>query len=230
MRKHRLSDADVTAILNGNVQDAREDLRILANAVDAIRVAYSDSEPRPSAELAARLDLDRHGVAVPAGELPARTTTTTRAAEPAAPGLKRGKLRMIFSWLTGLGLAAKIGIGATAAVAVGVGAGAAGVLPPPVQEVFLQVVEGTSHAGEEQSETSNELGSDHGDTVSEVARDRQSHSTGKEHGEAVRDVASVKGQEMTEELPKDVPQGPPVELPEEAEQRSGERGQAEQRP
>ncbi|BDZ44360.1 hypothetical protein [Naasia aerilata] len=47
---------------------------------------------------------------------------------------------MVFSWFTGLGLAAKIAIGATVMAVGAVGAGAAQALPTPIQQSFNDIV------------------------------------------------------------------------------------------
>lgn len=140
MRKTRLSDDDALAILDGQIPEGRPDLASVASAVHEMRVASLGSAPRPSAELAARLDLDRvAGISASAGGLPERSLDWVPA--PTARRVPtRGRARMIFSWFAGLGLAAKIAIGATTVAFGAVGAGAVGVLPPAVQDGFDEVV------------------------------------------------------------------------------------------
>jgi hypothetical protein len=146
MRKNRLSNADVAALLDGTTPLGHPELESVATLVDDLRLTSFEAPPRPTAELASRLDLDRASWISPAagGLLQKTDRATTR--EFAAPAPKRGKARMIFTWFAGLGLAAKIGMGATAVAFGAVGAGAAHALPTPVQHSFDVVVDAlTSH-------------------------------------------------------------------------------------
>ncbi|MGW4929208.1 hypothetical protein ACWEOH_08655 [Agromyces sp. NPDC004153] len=145
MNTHRITDDEAPALLRGRVPADREDLTALAEAVAEMRQAAFQAPPRPSAELALRLDLERAERISPS--LPATTPAT--ALTPASSPRTRRR-RVAFTGLASLGLATKIAIGAGAALAVGVGgagaAGAVGALPGPAQQVFEQV---TGHPGGE---------------------------------------------------------------------------------
>lgn len=140
MRKNRLSHADVAALLDGTAPSGRPDLASVAALVDDLRLNSFEAPPRPTAELASRLDVDRASWISPAAGGLLQTSDRGAAPVLAAPAPKRGKARMFFTWFTGLGLAAKIGIGAGAVAFGAVGAGAVNALPAPVQHGFNQVV------------------------------------------------------------------------------------------
>ena len=148
----RISDAAAEAVLRGHVPAGSPELAPVAEAVAALRTVSFEAPPRPSADLALRLDLER------AARLSTdrQHASTAVVAQPVAASTpRRGRRRVALGAFAGLGLAAKITIGAVAAAAVGVaGAGAAGAvggLPAPAQEVFNQV---TGHpGGEHVSET-----------------------------------------------------------------------------
>ena len=119
-------------MLRGQVPEARHDLASVAEAVAMFRQASLDS-PRPSAELALRLDLERAArLSASVDGLHASTAAWSPVNNEApTPGTRRR--RVALTGFAGLGLAAKIAIGAVAASAVGVAgagaAGAVGVLP-----------------------------------------------------------------------------------------------------
>jgi hypothetical protein len=147
MRKQRITDDEVTALLEGRIPSGRTDLESVAAVVDALRLTSFEAPPRPSAELASRLDLERATwISDPAGGLPVDTTrqVTGLRTVPA-----KGRVRMLFSWFTGLGLAAKIVLGATGAAVATVGAGSVHVLPAAVQTAFDDTV--TAVVGGEQA-------------------------------------------------------------------------------
>ncbi|MFC0682809.1 hypothetical protein ACFFGH_33675 [Lysobacter korlensis] len=139
MRDHRITDAHAAALLDGHVPEDREDLLQVAAVVGALRLASFDAPPRPSAALAARLDLDRlawvsaaRGPEVPACEV-ARTNVLTQRPVKA-------KAKRALGWFTGLGVAAQLALGAGAVSASAAGVGIAAALPPVAQQVFDAVV------------------------------------------------------------------------------------------
>jgi hypothetical protein len=158
MRKQRITDDEVTTLLQGRAPSGRADLESVAAVVDALRLSSFEAPPRPSAELAARLDLERvTWISEPAGGLPADATRRASRLETVPA---RGRVRMFFSWFAGLGLAAKIILGASGVAVATVGAGAAHVLPPGIQAKFDETV--TTVVGEEEPVE---------DTTGEVAED-----------------------------------------------------------
>jgi len=188
MTNHRISDDEAAAVLRGQVPDARPDLASVADAVARFRQASLDS-PRPSAELALRLDLERAArLSASADGLHATTAAWSPPTEATAPGTRRR--RVAVSGFASLGLAAKIAIGAVAASAVGVAgagaAGAVGVLPTQAQEVFDQV---TGHPGGEHVSESGVEHSEFGLETAEQAR---------ENGEAKREAALEKAADQRE--------------------------------
>src|SRR4051812_5301102 len=147
MRNQRITDAEVTALLQGRTPSGRTDLESVAAVVDAIRLTSFDAPPRPSAELAARLDLERATwISDAAGGLP--VDATRRVSRPETVPA-RGRVRMFFSWFTGLGPAGKIVLGAAGVAVATVGAGTAHVLPPVVQTAYDDTV--TTVVGGEQA-------------------------------------------------------------------------------
>jgi hypothetical protein len=188
MTNHRISDDEAAAVLRGQVPEARPDLESVAHAVAMFRQTSLDS-PRPSAELARRLDLERAAMlSGTADGLHASTAAWSPVNEAPTPGTRRR--RVALSGFAGLGLAAKIAIGAVAASAVGVAgagaAGAVGVLPTQAQEVFDQV---TGHPGGDHVSEQGLENSQFGLETAEEAR-----QNGEEKREAALDKAAEKRQ------------------------------------
>jgi hypothetical protein len=141
MRKHRISDADAAALLKGQAPAARPDLAPLAEAVSEFRIAAYSASLAPSAELAARLDLTRaSGISASAASASDAVTVEAPAIATSGAASRKRKVKHMFSWFIGLGLAAKIALGTVVAAAAVTGAGVAGVLPGDVQEAFDTVV------------------------------------------------------------------------------------------
>ncbi len=182
----RISDDAAEAVLRGRAPDGRHDLVAVAEVVVALRSASFEAPPRPSAELALRLDLER-AARLSTDRQHASTAAVAHPAGASTP--RRGRRRVAPGAVASLGLAAKIAIGAAAAVAaaaVGVaGAGAAGAgggLPAPAQEVFDQV---TGHpGGEHVSETGIEK-SEFGQKAAEEAR-QKARSSARRHSRMPR--------------------------------------------
>ena len=167
----RISDAAAEAVLRGHVPAGSPELAPVAEAVAALRTVSFEAPPRPSADLALRLDLER-AARLSTDRQHASTTAVSPQVAEWTP--RRGRRRVAVGAFAGLGLAAKIAIGAVAATAVGVaGAGAAGAvggLPAPAQEVFEQVT-GQHPGGEHVSETGIE-NSEFGQETAEEARQK----------------------------------------------------------
>ena len=180
MTNHRISDDEAAAVLRGEVPEARHDLASVAEAVAMFRQASLDS-PRPSAELALRLDLERAArLSASVDGLHASTAAWSPVNNEApTPGTRRR--RVALTGFAGLGLAAKIAIGAVAASAVGVAgagaAGAVGVLPTQAQEVFDGF---TGHPG---GDNVSESGLEHSEFGLETANEA------RQNGEAKRQAA-----------------------------------------
>jgi hypothetical protein len=146
MRNQRITDDEVSALLEGRTPSGRADLESVAAVVDTLRLTSFEAPPRPSAALASRLDLERATwISEPAGGLPGNATSRVFRHETVPT---RGRVRMLFSWFTGLGLASKIVIGAAGVAVATVGAGSVHVLPATVQTAFDDTV--TAVVGDEQ--------------------------------------------------------------------------------
>jgi len=158
---------------------------------------------------------------------------------------------MIFTWLAGLGLAAKIGAGVTAAAVAGVGAGAAGILPPVAQDAFDRVTSSITQTDEDQPaeqpvipeeiEDNDELETETVEGSEPVVPGEGDEGEGdrireRNHGDAVSEVAEngTGGREHGEAV-RDVAGQNDQERPEQADQRpehapQGRPAQPEQRP
>lgn len=120
MRKHRISNDDAAALVKGEAPAGRPDLTTLARSITEFRDAAFTSPPRPSAELRTRLELAHAGGISPEA-VSDETATVVDAAEPASsrPQASVGRMKQMFAWFTGLGIAAKVVLGATVAAAAG---------------------------------------------------------------------------------------------------------------
>jgi len=170
MSEHRISDDAAEAVLRGQAPEGSPELAAVAEAVAEFRRVSFEAPPRPSAELALRLDLERAARL----SIDRLNVSTAAVAHPiGAPTPRKGRRQVALGAFAGLGLAAKIAIGAGAAAAVGVaGAGAAGAvdaLPAPAQEVFNQV---TGHPGGEHVSDSGLEHSEFGQKTAEEARQK----------------------------------------------------------
>lgn len=210
--RRRISDHDIEQLLTGAPPGGAPELLAVAEALEAARTVAFETVARPSAELAARLDVSDEVSATGAGAPVAPTRTTAPALAGATSAHSRGKPTMI-DRIAGLGLAAKIAAG-TGVLALGLtGVGAAGALPGPVQDAFDTAVETVLPQTEEELVDEDVLdedvvddtlpvGSDEFSTwVSENAKDPD--KVGKEFGAAVseqaRELRDEKAAERAEE-------------------------------
>ena len=105
----------------------------------------------------------------------------------------------MFSWIAGLGLAAKIALGAGVAVAATAGAGAAGVLPTGAQDTFDTVV--STVVPGSQVDESTAPGTDDGTTAPDPASTNHPDNFGSWVSERAKDpdkVGKTFGQETSE--------------------------------
>ncbi|WP_088285154.1 hypothetical protein [Kineosporia sp. A_224] len=145
--RRRISDPVTDAVLRGDGPglrtQGRPDLAAVADAVAPLRRAAQDGPVQPTPALAALLVHGTRGLVHPTGTAP--VTAPHPAAGPTGRHGRRvtapnRRKRMVWEWLGGLGLAAKLGAASAVAVAsVGL-TGAAGALPDPVQNDFDKVV------------------------------------------------------------------------------------------
>ena len=186
----RISDAAAEAVLRGRVPSGSPELAPVAQAVAALRNVSFEAPPRPSAELALRLDLER-AARLSTDRQDTSTAVVARPVWPSTP--RRGRRRVALGAIAGLGLAAKIAIGAAAAAAVGVtgvgAAGAVGALPAPAQEVFEQFTgQHPGGSGEHVSES----GLEHSEAGLQTAEDAR--QKGEEKRQAALENAEEKRQ------------------------------------
>ena len=197
MNEHRISDDAADAVLRGQAPEGSPELVAVAEAVAEFRRVSFEAPPRPSAELALRLDLER------AARLSTdrQNASTAAIAHPVwAPTPRKGKRKVALGTFAGLGLAAKIAIGAAAAAAVGVtgagAAGAVGALPAPAQEVFNQV---TGHpGGDNVSETgieNSEFGQKTAEEARQKAEEKRQAASRQGRGRSARPAPTRRGRE-----------------------------------
>jgi hypothetical protein len=191
MRKHRISDDDAAALVKGAAPAERPELTDLARSIADFRDAAFASPPRPSAELRARLEL-AHAGGISSEAVSNEAADAIDAAEPASsrPRASVGRMKRMFAWFTGLGIAAKVVLGATVAAAAGAtGVGAAAgvnILVSTNAEQEQQVTPG----GDPTEAPADEPGS-FGDSVSDRARDLGKGSVGAEFGGEVSAEAQL---------------------------------------
>jgi hypothetical protein len=126
MTTKRISDRDALELARGRVP-GRADLDELADLLTEYRSAVIGTAPRPSAALAAKLDLSATPIAMQR-DGQAESESKGRGARRAASGL------------FGMGLTVTIILGAASGAAAVVGAGSAGLLPPGAQDAFDRAV------------------------------------------------------------------------------------------
>ena len=124
MNTTRISEQDALRLAHGRVP-GRPDLNPLADLLTEYRAAAIGSAPRPSAALAARLDMSATPIAM----------QRDLVAESSGVGVRRAA-----SGLFGLGVTATIIFAAASGAAAVVGAGSVGILPPGAQDAFDHVV------------------------------------------------------------------------------------------
>lgn len=210
---HRISDDDAQALVKGHAPVARPELAHLAGSMSEFRSAAFETVPRPSAELASRLDLARASristldMAVSDSDM----VQTQSVAASEAGSHKKGAKNLI-SWFVGLGLGTKIVLGATVAVAATTGAGAAGALPDGAQDAFDKVVSVVSSTEEPETDTTAVVDdteeptvavtpetSSFGESVSDRAQELGQGSDGSEFGEEISEEAQQLGDEKRQD-------------------------------
>lgn len=182
MTKHRISDTEAAA---------------LAAAMSEFKAAAFERAPQPSAELLVRLDLHSASRKATLAQPEPKVSEATVLASAGTVSTKK-RVRQMLSWLTGLGVLAKIALASSVASAAVLGAGAAGVLPTPAQDAFNTVV--TSVTLEDPDATPSEFPSPEpsasydkfGGYVSDLAHELGKGSDGRAFGESISDAAKNK--------------------------------------
>jgi hypothetical protein len=189
MREHRISDDDAQALVTGEAPAERPDLARLALSIKEFRSAASASAPRPSAELSRRLEL---AAQIDVG----RPETSGRPAS-------RGRMKRVFAWITGLGVAAKIVLGVTVAAAAGAtGVGAAvgiDTLVSATAEHDVTTDESTD-APADPTDAPSDAPENFGGSVSDRAHELGKGSDGAAFGEEISEEARQLGDEMAQNL------------------------------
>jgi len=201
MRKHRISDDDAAALVTGTAPADRPDLTTLATSISEFRDAAFASPPRPSAELRARLDL-AHAGGISPGAHPNRGAETIDARQPAAsrPVASVGRMKRMFAWFTGLGIAAKVVLGVTAAAAVGATglATAAGVNALVSTTAEQEQVTPTDDPTDTPTDEATDESDTFGDSVSDRAHELGKDSDGAAFGEEISEEAQQLGDEKAQ--------------------------------
>lgn len=185
MRKHGISDHDAEALVTGAAPADRPDLASLASSIDEFRRAAFASPPRPSAALHARL------------ELAPESATPAVAARPVA---STGRLRRLFAWFAGLGIAAKLLLGvsvAAAAGATGVGT-AVGINSLVSATAEHQEVAPGDDATDEPADAPTDAPENFGDSVSDRAHELGKDGDGAAFGEEISEQAQQLGEEKVQ--------------------------------
>jgi hypothetical protein len=142
MNTTRISEQASSGLAHGRVP-GRPDLNPLADLLTEYRAAAIGSAPRPSAALAARLDMSATPIAM--------QRDLVAGVESSGVGVRRAA-----SGLFGLGVTVTIILAAASGAAAVVGAGSAGILPPGAQDAFDQVVSTIVPPGVAGTETTDE--------------------------------------------------------------------------
>lgn len=200
MRKHGISDHDASALLKGRAPVARPDLVPLADAVSELRAAAFETLPRPSAGLASRLDVARAtGISTSTVPSPDSGAVETSTRETTGSASLQGRVKSMFTWFAGLGIAAKVALGLTVAAAAGVtGVGAVGAfqnLAPAVSdgEVVVPTDAPTVEPTGEPTGEPTAKPDTFGQSVSERAHELGKGSDGRAFGEEISGEAQQLG-------------------------------------
>lgn len=196
-RRNRPDERAVSALFSGQVPGGREDLADVAAFAASLRTAAGSTAPRPNAALATVL---AEGLSTAAGDLPVTAASdqagTEQSRSRGVNGRARSAWESAIARLAALGLAAKVGVMGVALVAGATGAGAAGVLPDQAQEAFGRAVQAvtpfgrpdvTDEDGPAEGGAADRADAEHGETVSDVARDGETE--GCERGRLIARTA-----------------------------------------
>jgi hypothetical protein len=193
MKKHGISDDDAEALVTGAAPADRPDLATLAHSIAEFRSAAFATPPRPSAALRTRLDL--------APEISARPETSRSEAF-------MGRMKRMFAWFAGLGIAAKIVLGVSVAAAAGAtGVGTAVGINTLVsatseQEQVAPEDGATDAPTDDQTETPENFGSGVSDRAHELGKDSDGAAFGEEVSEEAQQLGDDKAQDRAESDPE----------------------------
>jgi hypothetical protein len=202
MRKHRITDDDAEALVTGTAPAERPDLTTLARSITEFRAAAFAAPPRPSAEVRARLELALESeISTPAH--PNEVAASIDARQPAAsrPVASMGRMKRMFAWLTGLGLAAKVVLGVSVAAAAGVtGVGAAVGIDAIVSTTSEQEQVTTEDEATDEATDPSDAPTDAPDTFGGSVSER-AHELGKDsEGAAFGEEISEEAQQLADDL------------------------------
>jgi hypothetical protein len=200
MRKHRITDDDAEALVTGTAPAERPDLTPLARSITEFRAAAFAAPPRPSAELRSRLELaPASQVSTPAH--PTEVAETIDARQPAAarPAASMGRMKRMFAWITGLGVAAKVVLGVSVAAAAGAtGVGTAVGINTLVTVTAEQeeVAPDSTDVPTDPTDAPTDAPENFGDSVSDRAKElgADGTTTGAEFGAEVSGEAKLQGE------------------------------------
>lgn len=140
--KNRITDADAELLLAGRAPEGRPGLEELAAAVTAFRSATAKATPRPSPEMAARLDVPQDELMSARATSPGTSSRRFETDSPAPRARMRsvGAIARATERVSLFGLAARVAVGVGALLLGITVAGAAGALPGGVQDAFDDLV------------------------------------------------------------------------------------------
>jgi hypothetical protein len=200
MRQHRITDDDAEALVKGAAPAERPDLTTLAHSITEFRAAAFVVPPRPSAELRARLELAPESEISTAAH-PNEVAVSIDATQPATsrPVASMGRMKRMFAWLTGLGLAAKVVLGVSVAAAAGVtGVGAAVGIDAIVSTTSEQKQVTTDDEATDPTDAPTDAPDNFGDSVSDRAHELGKDGDGAAFGEEISDEAQQLGDDKAQ--------------------------------
>jgi hypothetical protein len=184
MRNQRISDDDAQALVTGAAPADRPDLTALATSIQEFRSAAFAPAPRPSAELLRRLEL-------------AETRGTERPETSRRP-VSMGRMKRMFAWIAGLGVAAKVVLGVTAAAAVGVTGVGTAVGVNTLVSANAEVTPTETAAPADPTDPPTDDAENFGDSVSDRAHELGKDSDGAAFGEEVSEEAQQLAEEVAQ--------------------------------
>lgn len=199
MRKHGISDDDAAALVTGAAPADRPDLTAFASSISEFRRAAFAAPPRPSAELRSRLDLVG-GISPAAVSNGVVESDDAREPALARPVASVGRMKRMFAWFTGLGIAAKVVLGVTVAAAAGAtGVGAATGITTLVsshseQEQIAPTDEPTEVPAEPTGTPTDTFGGSVSDRAHELGKDSDGAAFGEEISEEAQQLGDEKAQ------------------------------------
>jgi hypothetical protein len=204
MRKHRITDDDAEALVKGTAPAERPDLTTLAHSITEFRAAAFVTPPRPSAGLRARLELAPESeISTPAHPNEVAVSIDARRPATSRPVASMGRMKRMFAWLTGLGLAAKVVLGVSVAAAAGVtGVGAAvgidALVSTTSEQEQVTTDDDATDEATEPTDAPTDAPDNFGDSVSDRAHELGKDGDGAAFGEEISEEAQQLGDDKAQ--------------------------------